>query len=93
MKQKLFTIYDVKAEAYLRPFTAPTKGLALRSFIDAANDPREPMNKHAADYTLFEIGEWDEIAGTIKMYDAKLPLGTALEHITNNQHNNDGHRS
>lgn len=81
MKQLVFSVYDSKANAYLRPFFTTTKGLALRSFIDAANDPRETINKYPGDYTLFELGEYDDASGTITMHKAHQNMGKANEHI------------
>jgi len=78
---KAFSIYDIKAEAYLQPFFSPNKAVALRQFGQAANDENTDFHKHAADYTLFEIGEWDEITGILSSTDAKIPLGTAIEFI------------
>lgn len=63
MRLLAFAVYDSKAEAYLRPFFAETKGLALRSFVDAVNDPQSGMNKHADDYTLFEVGSFEQETG------------------------------
>lgn len=73
----VFSVFDAKAEAYLRPFFAETKGLAVRSFRDAANDPTEEMCKHAEDYTLFRIGWFSQVSGTL---EACVPesLGNAL---------------
>lgn len=72
-----FAVHDAKAEAYLRPFFAETKGLALRSFRDAANDPTSEMCKHAEDYTLFCIGVFDMLTAN---FEAGTPvsLGNAL---------------
>lgn len=56
MRLIAFSVFDAKAEAFLRPFFAETRGLALRSFRDAANDASSEMCKHAEDYTLFHIG-------------------------------------
>lgn len=61
-----FSVYDAKAEAFLRPFFAETRGLALRSFRDAANDPQSEMCKHAADYTLFRIGVFEVATGKLE---------------------------
>jgi hypothetical protein len=88
MTQKVYTVYDSKAEAYLRPFFVSTKGLALRSMVDAVNDPQHPFNKYPEDYTLFEIGEWDDSNGTIKMHKAHESIGVAIEYIENNQNPN-----
>jgi len=61
-----FSVFDAKADAYLRPFFAETKGLALRSFIDSVQDPQSPMFRHAEDYTLFRIGVFDQSSGKLE---------------------------
>ena len=85
MKQRIYTIYDSKAEAYLRPFFTTTKGLALRSFVDESNKPGTSLNQYPSDYTLFEIGTFEDQTGIIEMHKAHETLGTALEHIRPNQ--------
>jgi len=72
-----FSVFDAKAEAYLRPFFAETRGLALRSFRDAANDPQSEMCKHAADYTLFRVGVFDQASGILEPCTPES-LGNAL---------------
>jgi len=66
MKLLAFTVYDSKAEAYLRPYFAETKGLAMRAFRDAVNDPQHEMHRHAEDYTLFHIGSFDPMTGSLE---------------------------
>lgn len=61
-----FTVYDSKAEAFLRPYFAETKGLAMRAFRDAVNDPSHEMHKHAEDYTLFHIGFFNQQDGSLE---------------------------
>lgn len=78
---KIFSVYDVKAEAYLPPFYVASKGAAVRSFSDAASDPTHNFCKHAEDFTLFELGEFNDETGRIVTLDAFIPLGTALEHM------------
>ena len=87
MKFKVFTVYDDKVEAFLQPFFNPTRGAAIRAFADTCNDPNTAFNKHPADYTLFEIGDYDDEKGYIEMYDAKHGIGTALEFIEANKGN------
>jgi len=76
---KVFSVYDVKAEAYLPPWVAQTTAVALRRFQATAQDANSDFARFAADYTIFEIGEWDEDSGSIVMYEAKHNLGTALQ--------------
>lgn len=79
MLTKVFAVYDSKAEAFLSPMFFQTRGLALRAFTAAASDEKHNFFKFAGDYTLFEIGEFDERSGDIKMFEAKVNLGTALQ--------------
>lgn len=79
MKSKVFTIYDSKMEAYMNPFLMATKGQALRAFTDNVNDPQSQLNRHPEDFTLFEIGEYDDHTGEYIMAKVKTALGVALE--------------
>lgn len=60
---EVFSIYDSKAEAYLRPFYAPNHAVALRWFESACQDPSHDFHRYAADYTLFHIGHFNELTG------------------------------
>ena len=80
MKMKVCSVFDSKAEAYLQPFYSRSRGEALRAFEDAVN--REGSFKaHVADYTLFEIGEFDDSSGQIVMHYAMVNLGCAIEFL------------
>lgn len=79
--KKIFSIYDSKAEAYLPPFFLNATGLALRAFEDAANNPQTDFGKYSADYTLFELGEFDEQNCDFNFHRAMINLGTALTFI------------
>jgi len=74
---KIFTVYDDKTQAYLKPFFASTKGEAMRIFGDACNDPASVFFKHPADYHLSEIGDYND--ENAKIIPAKpVNLGSAL---------------
>jgi hypothetical protein len=83
--QKLYSVYDSVAETWLKPFPMRNKGEAIRGFTQAVNDPQTNLYQHPEDYTLFEIGEWDDEKGVILMYDAKLSCGVAIEYRNNTQ--------
>lgn len=76
---KMFTVYDSKAEAYNQPFYMRSKGEALRAWHSTVNDKTTQFYTHPADYTLFEIGEFDDSTGNITIYQAKHNLGNAME--------------
>jgi len=79
MISKVFSIYDSKAELYMKPFHMATKGQAIRGFADLANDESTDVGKHPQDFTLFEIGEYDDERGEYTMHTTKTSLGIAIE--------------
>lgn len=76
---KIFTVYDCKAKTYLNPFVQRTSAEAIRGFESAANDTQSSISQYPEDFTLMEIGEWDETNATIIPNDAKISLATAIE--------------
>lgn len=65
MMQKMFSVRDSKAMAFLQPFFSSANGSAIRAFIDAVNDKSTPLAKHPEDYILYEIGCFDDTTGEI----------------------------
>lgn len=76
---KVFTVYDSKVEAYMSPFVMRSRGEAIRAWESTVNDPNTQFYKHPADFTLFEIAEWNEQKGKFENYSAPNSIGTALE--------------
>jgi hypothetical protein len=60
MRLKVYTVHDKAVGAFLQPFFSRSKGEAIRSFTEACNDANSQFNKHAGDYVLFELGEYDD---------------------------------
>ena len=79
MKIKMFTVFDSKVGAYLQPFFMQSTGAAMRAFEDSCNDPQMQFNKHPADFTLFEIGEYDDSDASVILLENKISLVSALE--------------
>lgn len=82
MNEKMFSVYDSKANAYLNPFYARTTGVAIRQFTQAVNDQTHDFHKFAGDYTLFELGEFNVETGHVTMLKNHANLGLALTYIT-----------
>lgn len=80
MLLKMFSVYDAKVSSYLQPFFLPATGHALRAFESTVNDPKSNLYRYPADYTLMEIGTFNESTGTVEMLDVKINLGCALEY-------------
>jgi hypothetical protein len=79
MIKKMYSIYDVKAEAFFPPFYTETEGLALRMIMETLSDPNSNLSKYPADFTLFYLGEFDDNTAEIT-YDKK-PMGTMIEYM------------
>lgn len=79
MSLKVFSIYDSKADAYNQPFYQKTTGMAIRALEDELHNENSQLNKHSSDFTLFEIGVWDESKGVLEMYSTKKNLGVITE--------------
>lgn len=77
----IFSVFDSAAKFYSDPFVALTKGQAMRDFITACNDPKTYLNQHPADYTLFELGTFDELTGNFVMHLTPISLGKAIEFL------------
>ena len=65
MIHKIYSVYDSKAESYTPPFFQHQEAMALRTFGDCCNDEGHTFGKHPEDYTLFNLGIWDDSNGTI----------------------------
>lgn len=79
MNQRVFSIFDMKADAFLQPFFASTKGVAIRQFGGAVNTDGHELNKYSSDYTLFELGEFDERSGAITPHETPRAVCTATD--------------
>lgn len=64
----VFTILDSKIGSYMNPFYAKNKGQALRDFIDLMKDSQSVISKHPEDYSLYEIGSFDQDSACLKPF-------------------------
>lgn len=79
MINKVFSVYDAKAKAYLPPFFLHEEGLAIRAFSNCANDPDHQFGQNPEDYTLFLIGQYDDITAEL-IPETPSTLGNALQY-------------
>lgn len=78
MIKKIYSIYDEKAAYYMQPFFLNQDAEAIRAIADLIDKPDHPFAKHPQDYTLFGLGEYDELNGTFTT-DHKRAIHTCLE--------------
>lgn len=81
----VFTIYDSKVNHYWDPVVFLNKGEALRTFEEGVNRRNQDgsaaslIGQHPQDFTLFEIGYYDELTGKYLLHDAKIAICTMNE--------------
>lgn len=76
---KVYTVWDSASDAFLQPFYTQSKGQAIRSFTDAANDSGHQFCKHPEDFTLFELGEFNEQDAKFVLHPSPVSIGLAVE--------------
>jgi hypothetical protein len=81
MIHKIFTVYDQKAAAYLPPFYMHRTEMALRVFSDCINSNDHQFGKHPADYSIFELGTFDDEKAITQTYTGPKLLGNGLEYL------------
>lgn len=79
MDLQMFTIHDIKAQAYLQPFFCPNVAVATRSFATAANDLNTEFARNPADYTLFSLGSFNQSNGTLDLLTTAVPICKAID--------------
>lgn len=60
---EVYSVFDKAVGAYLQPFYCRSSGEAMRSFSEACNKEDNQFNRHASDYYLVRLGQWDDAAG------------------------------
>lgn len=63
MIYRIYSIYDAKAGVFSQPFYAPNRAVAMRSFTDEARNPQSQVNRHPADFALYELGAFNDSEG------------------------------
>lgn len=75
----VFSVYDSKARAYGNPFVSARQELAVRDFTTAVRDPDTQLHKYPEDFTLVEIGEFDDEICVFNLHKNPVPLGVAAQ--------------
>ncbi len=78
---KVFSVYDSKVESFFKPFYSQTKGEAIRSFTEISNDKQSQIGKYPEDFTLFELGDYDDSNASFKLLDTPKSVGLAIEFV------------
>lgn len=79
MKLKIFSVRDTRLGIYMQPIFMQHVGQVVRSWEEMVNDPKTTLCKHPSDYSLYELGEFDEDAGTFAALPVHKLIATAKE--------------
>lgn len=78
---KVFAIYDSAIQAWKPPMFCRAKGEMMRWWMEMVQNVQTDLGKHPADYTLFELGTWEDDKNKFDLYKAPVSLGTAIEFV------------
>lgn len=81
MLLKVYSVYDSGVKSWLPPMFFRSKGEMLRAWTDACNNPESKIAKHAQDYALFELGDWDDEKASFSLHLSPISLGVAIEFV------------
>lgn len=81
MIYKMLSVFDSKAEAYMRPFFARSTGEAIRGFSDEVNsgNKESALAHHPEDFILYELATWDELSGAVEVYEKPKALNSGID--------------
>ena len=65
MKLEAYCVHDSAVGAFNRPQDFRARGEALRSFSDAVSNPEAGFSNHAAHYSFYFIGVYDDATGEL----------------------------
>ena len=80
MIYKIYSVFDSKVGSYLSPFFMRSKGEAIRALQGELTNEQSNICKYPSDFTLFEIGEYDDSKGMISPI-TPLSVGAAVEFL------------
>lgn len=68
MKMIVCSVFDSVSGLYARPIYVPSAGAAVRMFTDEVNRDASDnaMFKHASDFQLYQMGEFEDTTGVSK---------------------------
>lgn len=66
MNKFVLAIYDNTAKVFGQVITAPNVGSVTRELVDMMQDGNTTIAKHPEDFSLYQIGYFDDETGDIK---------------------------
>lgn len=82
MIKKVFSVYDEKADYYMKPFLLDEIAEARRTFGDAIADEKTAVSKHPSDYRLYMLGQFDLKLGKMLPIDVNKLVASGTDYKT-----------
>lgn len=84
MKKNLYAIFDTASGVYDGPIPGVSDGHMVRVFSDMANNKDHQIGAHPEDYSLIQVGVWNDANGEINDIPCKT-LITGLEAVASSR--------
>lgn len=68
-RQRLYCVFDKKAETYFAPYAVRNDAVADRRFGELLVAEDSVLSKHPEDYALYCVGEFDEYSGDVVPFE------------------------
>lgn len=62
-----YSFYDSKVGIFHPPFFMLHRGQAFRAAMELGSDPSTQIGRHPADFSLFEVGTFNDQTGALEM--------------------------
>lgn len=84
MKVQIYAVYDTCSGLYEKPFFHTADDAVRREFQDVATTADHPINKHPEHYSIWRLGNFDNLTGDVKD-EVNECLWNAIEAISQSQ--------
>lgn len=85
MINNVYAIFDIKSESYTQPSFMQNDAVARRSVHHLIENPGSTYHSHPEDYTLYNLGTYDERTGTFDLLTDYYPVAKFLDIIAEKQ--------
>ena len=87
MLLKAYSVFDGTAQAFAQPFYMANDGMAIRAFAGTVNDQKDgnTIAAHPEQFTLFQIGTFDDKTGVIEKLETPRSIGLGVEFVENDR--------
>lgn len=80
MNLEMYSVFDVKAQAFGTPFAMQNDALAVRAFAEHCQNEEEMFFKYPEDFQLYRVGNFNQRTGETEGYKPEL-ITTAIEQV------------